>query len=183
MKFSIKDVFSKCEQICRKLRELRIWPHLLKKSSMKNFVQCSACIGNLVKRLWWSFFAKIFIDWRSLAIFCRNLGFRCLTVFLQCVPLRVSYHVYFFRVSQVSSMLHEGSVGWVHSKECSFILTYTFLAFFCFSQKKLVFLSFSFLFFFYKVLNFHNRKLRIRQRNWVYGKTTDEWHMGDIRST
>ena len=98
-------------------------------------------------RLWWSFFAKIFIDWRSLAIFCRNLGFRCLTVFLECVTLTVSYHVYFFRVSQVSSMLHEGSVGWVHSKECSFILTYTFLAFFCFSQKKLVFLSFSFLFF------------------------------------
>ena len=39
MKFSIKDFFSKCNQICRKLR---IWSHLLKKSLMKTsfFVQC-----------------------------------------------------------------------------------------------------------------------------------------------
>ena len=29
MKFSIKDFFSKCDQICRKLQ---IWSHLLKKS-------------------------------------------------------------------------------------------------------------------------------------------------------
>ena len=39
MKFSIKDFFSKCDQICS---FLGIWPHLLKKSLMKNiiFVQC-----------------------------------------------------------------------------------------------------------------------------------------------
>ena len=35
MKFSIKDLFSKCNQIRRKLR---IWSHLLKKSLMKNFI-------------------------------------------------------------------------------------------------------------------------------------------------
>ena len=35
MKFSIKDFFSKCDQIRRKLR---IWSHLLKKSLMKNFI-------------------------------------------------------------------------------------------------------------------------------------------------
>ena len=34
MKFSIKDFFSKCDQISRKLR---IWSHLLKKSFMENF--------------------------------------------------------------------------------------------------------------------------------------------------
>ena len=34
MKFSIKDFFSKCDQIRRKLR---IWLHLLKKSLMDNF--------------------------------------------------------------------------------------------------------------------------------------------------
>ena len=34
MKFSIKDVFNKCDQIHRKLR---IWSHLLKKSLMENF--------------------------------------------------------------------------------------------------------------------------------------------------
>ena len=33
MKFSIKEFFSKCEQICKKLR---IWSHLLKKSLMED---------------------------------------------------------------------------------------------------------------------------------------------------
>ena len=33
MKFSIKDFFSKCDQI-------RIWSHLLKKSLIKNFIFC-----------------------------------------------------------------------------------------------------------------------------------------------
>ena len=36
MKFSIKDFFSKCDQIRRKLR---IWSHLLKKSL--NFIFCA----------------------------------------------------------------------------------------------------------------------------------------------
>ena len=34
-KFSIKDFFSKCDQIRRKLR---IWSRLLKKSLMENFI-------------------------------------------------------------------------------------------------------------------------------------------------
>ena len=38
MKFSIKDFFSKCDQIRRKLW---IWSHLLKKSSMENFIFCA----------------------------------------------------------------------------------------------------------------------------------------------
>ena len=38
MKFSIKDFFSKCDQIRRKLR---IWSHLLKNSSMENFIFCA----------------------------------------------------------------------------------------------------------------------------------------------
>ena len=38
MKFSIKDFFSKCDQICRKLL---IWSHLLKKSLMENFIFCA----------------------------------------------------------------------------------------------------------------------------------------------
>ena len=38
MKFSVKDFFSKCDQIWRKLR---IWSHLLKKSSMENFIFCA----------------------------------------------------------------------------------------------------------------------------------------------
>ena len=38
MKFSMKDFFSKCDQIRRKLR---IWSHLLKKSLMENFLFCA----------------------------------------------------------------------------------------------------------------------------------------------
>ena len=37
MKFSIKDFFSKCDQI----RSLLIWSHLLKKSLIENFVFCA----------------------------------------------------------------------------------------------------------------------------------------------
>ena len=37
MKFSIKDFFSKCDQI---LSILQIWSHLLKKSFMENFIFC-----------------------------------------------------------------------------------------------------------------------------------------------
>ena len=35
IKFSIKDFFSKCDQIRKKLQ---IWSHLLKKSSMENVI-------------------------------------------------------------------------------------------------------------------------------------------------
>ena len=41
MKFSIKDFFSKCDQIRRKLR---IWSHLLKKSLMENFIFCAVLV-------------------------------------------------------------------------------------------------------------------------------------------
>ena len=38
LKFSIKDFFSKCDQIRRKLL---IWSHLLKKSLLENFIFCA----------------------------------------------------------------------------------------------------------------------------------------------
>ena len=38
MKFSIKDVFSKCDQIYNKLR---IWSHLLNKPLIENFIFCA----------------------------------------------------------------------------------------------------------------------------------------------
>ena len=47
MKFSIKDFFSKCNQIRRKLR---IWSHSLKKSLMENFTFC-AVIDEIVNGL------------------------------------------------------------------------------------------------------------------------------------
>ena len=41
MKFSIKDFFSKCDQI---RSFLRIWPHLLKKYLMENFIFCAVSV-------------------------------------------------------------------------------------------------------------------------------------------
>ena len=41
MKFSIKDFFSKCDQIRRKLR---IWSYLLKKCLMENFFFCAVLV-------------------------------------------------------------------------------------------------------------------------------------------
>ena len=43
MKFSIKDFFSKCGQIRKKLR---IWSHLLTKSLIENFIFCAVYIGH-----------------------------------------------------------------------------------------------------------------------------------------
>ena len=43
MKFSIKDFFSKCDQI-RWSR--RIWSHLLQTSLMENFIFCAVCVAH-----------------------------------------------------------------------------------------------------------------------------------------
>ena len=44
MKFSIKDLSSKCDQIRRKLR---IWSHLLKKPLMYNFIFCAVIFNEI----------------------------------------------------------------------------------------------------------------------------------------
>ena len=54
MKFSIKDFFSKCDQI---LSFLRIWSHLLKKSSMENFIFCAVSTEST------SFFYSYLVIW------------------------------------------------------------------------------------------------------------------------
>ena len=46
MKFSIKDFFSKCDQICN---FLQIWSHLLKKSLMENFIFCAVKDVNWIR--------------------------------------------------------------------------------------------------------------------------------------
>ena len=46
MKFSVKDFFSKCDQICC---FLQIWSHLLKKSLMENFIFCTMYMLNVFK--------------------------------------------------------------------------------------------------------------------------------------
>ena len=48
MTFSIKDFHSKCDQTRRKMR---IWPHLLKKYLMENFIfKCGKCKEAVIKR-------------------------------------------------------------------------------------------------------------------------------------
>ena len=77
---------------------------------------------------------------------------------LECVPLTISYHLYILRISKVSSILHHGSVGRVHSEECYFIFKYTYLTyFFCFSSKDSCFYYFHF--FFWWTLEFPQQKV------------------------
>ena len=45
---SIKDFFSKCDQIRRKLR---IWSHLVKKSLMENSIVCAVNSNNITNTL------------------------------------------------------------------------------------------------------------------------------------
>ena len=47
MKFSMKDFFSKCDQIRKKLR---IWSHLLKKYLMENLFLCAVTITECIHR-------------------------------------------------------------------------------------------------------------------------------------
>ena len=59
------------------------------------------------------------------------------------VPLIISYHLHFLCISKIWSMLHHGPVGQFQSKECYYMLTYTFLAYFsCFSAKFMYFYHF-----------------------------------------
>ena len=62
---------------------------------------------------------------------------------LECVPLTISYYLYFLRISKVWSMLYHGSVGPVQSKNSYFMFTYTLFGIFCcFSSKKMCFYNF-----------------------------------------
>ena len=65
MKFSIKDFFSKCDQICRKLR---IWSHLRKNPLMENFIFCAVQVSLYTplfhilihrNKTYWSYFTDI----------------------------------------------------------------------------------------------------------------------------
>ena len=47
MKFSIKNFFGKCDQICKKL----YWSSLLKRSLMENFVFCAVDVVKSIKNL------------------------------------------------------------------------------------------------------------------------------------
>ena len=59
MKFSIKDFFSKCDQMRRKLR---IWPYLLKKSLMEDFIFCAVSILQMFRNVQIS--SEKYLKWR-----------------------------------------------------------------------------------------------------------------------
>ena len=83
-----------------------------------------------------------------------------------CVPLTISYYLFFLRTSKVLSMLHRGSVGWFQSKECYFMSTYTFFTFFsCFLVQKTVFVIF--IFFGDEASHFRNTVLTNQKIEWV----------------
>ena len=77
MKFSIKDFFSKCDQI---RRNLRIWSHLLKRSLMENFI-FSAVDG---------------VNYR-----CKGLKYRCLWESL----ISLCKHIPVWKMKKETSML------------------------------------------------------------------------------
>ena len=59
----------------------------------------------------------------------------------ECVPLTISYHLCFFRVFKVWSMLYRGSEGRVLKKGCYLMFWCTFLSLFsCFHHKIFVFI-------------------------------------------
>ena len=66
MKFFIKYFFSKCDQIRIKLR---IWSHLLKKSSMEKFIFCAVISQNLqpvCDRIYWHVIETLVVPKKSL---------------------------------------------------------------------------------------------------------------------
>ena len=61
MKFTIENLFSKCDQIRRKQR---IWLHLLKKSLMEYFIFCTVRPADF--ELIWGFYSWLFLKYGSL---------------------------------------------------------------------------------------------------------------------
>ena len=69
IKFSIKDVCSKCDQI---RRLLRIWSHLLKKSLMENFIFCAVQLDNVEETLSKRFFQSCMTNFEHIIVCLAN---------------------------------------------------------------------------------------------------------------
>ena len=84
---------------------------------------------------------------------------------IECVPLTISYHLYFPCLSNVWRMLHHRLAGWVQNKGCHFMFTCAFLVFFsCFSSLNLCFYHFHFFFWLsikFPQQSFNQSKLKI----------------------
>ena len=82
----------------------------------------------------------------------RKISMQCNVINVPDKNIRIFYYLYFLRISKVWSKLHHGPVGQAQIKERCSLLTYTFWHFLLlFFIKRIVFLSFSFLFFWQKI--------------------------------
>ena len=85
MKFSIKDFFSNCD-LQKFFSFLRIWPHLLKKSSMENSIFCAVITAIMAVIMALVFFST---HWRRLVFRCfqgvekETGGMKCVNKFLE----------------------------------------------------------------------------------------------------
>ena len=86
MKCSIKDFFSKCDQIPSLLW---IWPHLLNKSVMKNFVHCSS-----MTRAWSVVVLSMFLT--------LNRFLRCCSAVLVELSILINVHLEGFHMISIS---------------------------------------------------------------------------------
>ena len=81
MKFSIKNFFSKCDQI---RSFLQTWSHLLKKSLMENFTFCAVCLANFAiffQNNWSRTRAWLYFAYYIIVIITQNIVFK---IYLEC---------------------------------------------------------------------------------------------------
>ena len=115
MKFSIKDFFSKCDQIRRKLR---IWSHLLKKSLMENFIFCA------VIKAMFEFIRKVFFT--AMTFFSFNVlnvnSLKCISLKNQECKVRpkiINNDLFYpFRIKVNICSGNCNSINYPYFKEC-----------------------------------------------------------------
>ena len=113
VKFSIKGLFSKCDQIGS---FLRTWSHLLKKSLMKNFIFCAVHFSTLCMK----WFYNLRVEWVAIL---RYKFLRCEFLFKNCkVILGVAN---LFREMKIKLVDNELQVAFYGNKftSCKFCFT------------------------------------------------------------
>ena len=112
MKFSIKDFFSKCDQIRRKLR---IWSHLLKKCLMENFIFCAVVLTMYIFLNLYSFYIlhgcsvsrnNPYINFGAILCFTLNLSLmNCESILFLAIHQKSKLDLHVVRVKSLSCNL------------------------------------------------------------------------------
>ena len=107
IKFYIKDLFSKCDQVCS---FLRIWSHVLKKPVMQNFIFVSygyfICLSYYCPHInhFWKFgfvFLNHFFNFDSFNRYHFSLPFNLHILFLYCSKSCSNRHKNFFLMAHM----------------------------------------------------------------------------------